>query len=123
MAIGGIGGIAAAVSYFCIRLRQRFNLDESLDVWACLWHGRHHRGTAHRPLRHHRGQRGGRYGLFYGNAAQLGKQAAAGIVIVFSFAGTFVLAKVLDWTMGLRVSPDEEEVGLDISSHGERAFV
>ena len=65
----------------------------------------------------------GANGLFYGNAAQLGKQvAAAGIVIVFAFAVTFVLAKVLDWTMGLRVSPDEEEVGLDISSHGERAF-
>ncbi len=118
-----IGGIAAAVSYFCIRLRQRFNLDESLDVWACHGMG----GTTGALLTGLFAtttvNEAGANGLFYGNAAQLGKQAAAaGIVIVFAFAVTFVLAKVLDWTMGLRVSPDEEEVGLDISSHGERAF-
>jgi Amt family ammonium transporter len=119
-----IGSIAAAVSYFCIRLRQRWNLDESLDVWACHGMG----GTTGALLTGLFAttavNEAGANGLFYGNAAQLGKQAAAaGIVIVFSFAGTFVLAKVLNWTMGLRVSPDEEEVGLDISSHGERAFV
>ncbi len=118
-----IGGIAAAVSYFCIRLRQRFNLDESLDVWACHGMG----GTTGALLTGLFAttavNEAGANGLFYGNAAQLGKQAAAaGIVIVFSFAVTFALAKVLDWTMGLRVSPGEEEVGLDISSHGERAF-
>jgi ammonium transporter, Amt family len=118
-----IGGIAAAVSYFCIRLRQRLNLDESLDVWACHGMG----GTTGALLTGLFAtttvNEAGANGLFYGNAAQLGKQAAAaGIVIVFAFAVTFVLAKVLDWTMGLRVSPDEEEVGLDISSHGERAF-
>ena len=45
-----------------------------------------------------------------------------GMVIVFAFAVTFVVAKVLDWTMGLRVSEREEEVGLDISEHGERAY-
>jgi Amt family ammonium transporter len=119
-----IGGIAAAVSYFCIRLRQRWNLDESLDVWACHGMG----GTTGALLTGLFAttavNEAGANGLFYGNAAQLGKQAAAaGIVIVFSFAATFALAKVLNWTMGLRVSPDEEEVGLDISSHGERAFV
>jgi Amt family ammonium transporter len=118
-----IGGIAAAVSYFCIRLRQRWNLDESLDVWACHGMG----GTVGALLTGLFAttavNEAGADGLFYGNAALLGKQAAAaGIVIVFSFGVTFAIAKVLKWTMGLRVSPQEEEVGLDISSHGERSF-
>ena len=42
--------------------------------------------------------------------------------IVFAFGVTFVLAKLLERTMGLRVSANEEEVGLDISEHGERAY-
>ena len=118
-----IGGIAAAVSYFCIRLRQRWGLDESLDVWACHGMG----GTTGALLTGLFAtttvNAAGADGLFYGNAALLGKQAAAaGIVIVFAFAVTFALAKALHWTMGLRVSPQEEEVGLDISSHGERSF-
>jgi ammonium transporter, Amt family len=118
-----IGGIAAAISYFCIRLRQRWNLDESLDVWACHGMG----GTTGALLTGLFAttavNEAGADGLFYGNAALLGKQAAAaGIVIVFSFAVTFAIAKVLNWTMGLRVRPEEEEVGLDISSHGERSF-
>jgi Amt family ammonium transporter len=33
-----------------------------------------------------------------------------------------VVAKLLDWSIGLRVTPIEEEVGLDISSHGERSY-
>jgi Amt family ammonium transporter len=62
-------------------------------------------------------------GLFAGNPAllliQLGAVAAA---IVFAFGVTFLLAKVLNRWMGLRVTDGEEEVGLDISEHGERAY-
>jgi Amt family ammonium transporter len=42
--------------------------------------------------------------------------------MVFSFGITFIVAKLLDWSIGLRVTTMEEEVGLDISSHGERAY-
>jgi len=66
---------------------------------------------------------GGTDGLFYGNPAQLGIQALSVVVtIAFVFVVTFVLAKILDATMGLRVSRPEEEVGLDLSEHGERAY-
>lgn len=119
-----IGGTAAAISYYAIRLRQKIGLDESLDVWAChgmggLW-GTVATGlfaaTTVNPA--------GSDGLFYGNPPQLLVQATtAGLVIVFVFTLTFAITKVLDWVMGLRVTPNEEEVGLDISEHGERAYV
>jgi Amt family ammonium transporter len=65
----------------------------------------------------------GANGLFYGNPQQfLIQAAAAAATLVFSFVVTFVIAKALDKTMGLRVTSNEEEVGLDISEHGERAY-
>ncbi|MEQ8162798.1 MAG: hypothetical protein ABRQ34_04710 [Smithellaceae bacterium] len=42
--------------------------------------------------------------------------------MIFSFTMTYILAKLLNISIGLRVSPMEEEVGLDISSHGERSY-
>ena len=44
------------------------------------------------------------------------------VTIVFTFVVTYVVAKVLDMSIGLRVTTMEEEVGLDISAHGERAY-
>jgi Amt family ammonium transporter len=44
------------------------------------------------------------------------------VTIVFTFVVTYVVAKVLDLSIGLRVTTMEEEVGLDISAHGERAY-
>ncbi len=118
-----IGAVAAPISYYAIKFRQRRNLDESLDVWAChgmggLW-GALATGifatTAVNPA--------GFDGLLYGNPAQLGIQAvAAGVTIVFAFSVTFVLARVLRATVGLSVSDTEEQVGLDIAEHGERAY-
>jgi Amt family ammonium transporter len=61
--------------------------------------------------------------LFYGNPGQLLVQLLAiAVTIAYVFVVTFVVAKVLDWSIGLRVTPMEEEVGLDISAHGERAY-
>jgi Amt family ammonium transporter len=40
----------------------------------------------------------------------------------FAFGGSWLLGKAIDVTMGLRVKEVEEEVGLDISQHGERAY-
>jgi Amt family ammonium transporter len=62
-------------------------------------------------------------GLFYGNPAQLGIQALAVLVSVgFAFLGTFVILKLVDGVMGLRVSEEEERMGLDLSQHEERAY-
>ncbi len=58
-----------------------------------------------------------------GNALQIAKQLI-GVVAVgaFAFIATLVLGKIIDATIGLRVSEAEEAVGLDISQHGERAY-
>jgi Amt family ammonium transporter len=48
--------------------------------------------------------------------------AAIGVTIAFAFSITWLLAKLVDATIGLRVTPEEETVGLDISQHGERAY-
>ena len=62
-------------------------------------------------------------GLFYGNPNQLLIQAIAALIsIAFAFGVTFVITKLLSRFMGLRVTDNEEEVGLDISEHGERAY-
>lgn len=118
-----IGAVAAPLSYYAIRFRDKRGLDESLDVWAChgiasTW-GMVATGLFATTVVN----KAGANGLFHGNPGQVGVQLL-GIVVTmaFSFGVTFVVAKLLDWSIGLRVTPMEEEVGLDISAHGERAY-
>lgn len=62
-------------------------------------------------------------GLIHGNASLLGAQfMAVGITLVFTLVVSWVLLKVLDLTMGLRVSTEEEQMGLDLTQHGEAAY-
>lgn len=118
-----IGAIAAPISYYAIRFRQQRKLDESLDVWACHGMGGLWGALATGLFATTAVNSAGFDGLFYGNPQQLVIQAvAAGATIVFAFGVTFVLAKALDLTLGLHVSENAEEVGLDLSEHGERAY-
>ncbi len=118
-----IGGLAAPISYYAIRLRQRWGLDESLDVWACHGMGGTWGALATGLFATKLVNPAGADGLLYGNPAQLAVQALAVLVsIAFAFGVTFVIAKLLSRFMGLRVTENEEEVGLDISEHGERAY-
>ncbi len=62
-------------------------------------------------------------GLFYGNPAQLGIQALAVVVVAaFAFVGSYLLLRLVDVFSPLRVSPKEEDEGLDMSQHGEEAY-
>jgi len=62
-------------------------------------------------------------GLFYGNPAQLGIQVFAVLVVAaFAFVGSYLLLKLVDIFSPLRVSPKEEDEGLDLSQHGEEAY-
>jgi Amt family ammonium transporter len=62
-------------------------------------------------------------GLFFGNPAQLGIQAIAVLTTyVFVFVGTLIILGVVYGLTGLRVKPEEEQSGLDISQHDERAY-
>ncbi|HEX2955082.1 MAG TPA: ammonium transporter [Bacillota bacterium] len=118
-----IGIIAAIISYSCIALRNKLNIDESLDVWACHGMGGVWGVIATGIFASKAVNPAGANGLIYGNWTLLMHQAiAAGVVILFSFVVTYVLAKVIDKLWGLSVSETEEQVGLDISQHGEEAY-
>ncbi len=119
-----IGALAAPISYYAIKYIKGRNLvDESLDVFACHGLGGLWGALATGLFATTAVNAGGADGLFYGNPSQFFNQlGAALLVIVFSFVVTFVVAKVLDAVMGIRVSKNAEEAGLDISEHAERAY-
>ena len=118
-----LGAVAAPLSYYAIRFRQNRNLDESMDVWACHGVASTWGMVATGLFATLEVNSGGANGLFSGNPSQLAIQLLAiGVSIAFTFGVTFVVAKLLDLSIGLRVTGMEEEVGLDISGHGERAY-
>jgi Amt family ammonium transporter len=119
-----IGALAAPISYYAIRyIKGRNLIDESLDVFACHGLGGLWGALATGLFATTAVNAGGADGLFYGNPSQFFTQLGASlIVIVFSFVVTYVIARVLDALMGIRVSKNAEEAGLDISEHAERAY-
>ncbi len=65
----------------------------------------------------------GNDGLLFGNAAQFGTQVIGVLVVmIYAVAVTFILLKVMDAVIGLRVSREEELIGLDITQHEESAY-
>ena len=118
-----IGMIAAVISYYFMVLRSRQKVDESLDVWACHGMGGTWGVLATGIFASVAVNTAGANGLAYGHAALVAKQVTAiATVWAFAFAGTWILAKVVNAIIGLRVKSEEETVGLDISQHGERAY-
>jgi Amt family ammonium transporter len=119
-----IGGIAAIISYYgMLLLKMKLGFDDSLDVFACHGLGGIWGALATGIFATVAVNAGGADGLLLGNAMQLVKQLV-GVVSVgaFAFGATWVLGKLVDVTIGLRVGETEEVLGLDISQHGERAY-
>ncbi len=118
-----LGGIAAFPSYFGLIIRARTSLDDSLDVVAAHGLG----GTVGALLTGvfaEKALNGVFDGALYGNPGQVGVQAAAVLsAIVYSGVVTFILLKVVGLVMPLRASDGEEGEGLDISMHGEEAYL
>jgi Amt family ammonium transporter len=117
-----IGIVSAIVSYYIMLWRSKTNkIDESLDVFAC-----HGIGGIIGVLAtgiFAVSAVGGKSGLIEGNGTQMLIQLLAVVVTVgFSFAVSWLIAKVVQVTMGLRVNEYEELVGLDVSQHGENAY-
>lgn len=118
-----IGAVAAVISYYVMIFRMKRGVDESLDVWACHGIGGTFGALATGLFATVAVNSAGANGLFYGNPKQfLIQLLAVGVVWVFSFGMTLLLGKLVDMTIGLRVSPTEEIIGLDISQHGETAY-
>ena len=117
-----IGGIASVISYYMISLRMKLRIDESLDVFACHGMGGFWGALATGIFASKAVNAAGANGLLFGNPGQLWIQAVAVTVTAgFSFIVTYVLATLIDLFVGLRVSENEELVGLDISQHAESA--
>ena len=118
-----IGVIAAIVCYHAMVFRGKRGIDESLDVWACHGVGGIWGALATGIFANAAVNAAGADGVIYGNPMLLAKQVVGVAAIgAFAFIGTWVLGKAVDATIGLRVTEDEETVGLDISQHGERAY-
>jgi Amt family ammonium transporter len=118
-----IGIVAALICYYCMVLRAKGNIDESLDVWAVHGMGGIWGTFAVGIFASVAVNAAGANGVIHGNPMLLAKQLA-GIAAVgaFAFVVTWILGKLVDITIGLRVKEEEEVVGLDISQHGERAY-
>ncbi|MFC1925384.1 ammonium transporter [Chloroflexota bacterium] len=118
-----IGAVASIICYYCIVLRTKKGVDESLDVWAVHGMGGVWGALATGIFASVAVNSAGADGLIYGNIEQFGKQALSVVAVgVFAFSMTWILGKIVDATIGLRVREDEEVVGLDVSQHGERVF-
>jgi ammonium transporter, Amt family len=115
-----IGAIAGIICYAAMLWRIKRGMDESLDAWAIhgvggLWGALATGIFATAAV-------GGYSGLLEGNVNQfLANAAGAFAALIYAFGVTLALAWIIHKTLGLRVSEEEEYVGLDISQHGERA--
>ncbi len=118
-----IGAVGATISYYAMLFRGKQSVDDSLDVWACHGLGGTWGAIATGIFATVAVNSAGANGLLYGNPGQFVTQIiAVGVVWVYAFVMTVVLAKVIDKTIGLRVCDEEETVGLDISQHAEKAY-
>jgi len=119
-----IGALAGFLCYTACNLKAKLGYDDSLDVvgvhgvggtWGALATGLFATKVVNEA---------GGDGLFYGNPKQLGIQFLAVVVTwVLAFVMTAVILKVLDAMMGLRISEEDEQAGLDLSQHSETAYV
>lgn len=123
LAAMAIGGAAGAVCYFAVALKYKLGFDDALDVTALHFIGGVVGGLLIGFLATPEAPSGGT-GLFYGGGLELlGRQAVAiAAVFVYTFTVTWVIAKVLDKTMGIRVQASEEQEGLDVVLHAENAY-
>ncbi len=116
-----IGGIAGILSYYMVEFRIKKGLDETLDAWAVhgmsgVW-GSIATGLFANPLV------GGRAGLLFGNPYQLAPQIIGTVAsAAYAFGLTYVIAKLLDTTIGLRVPDEIERIGLDVGDLNEEAY-
>jgi len=116
-----IGALAGVICYLAVVAKHRFGYDDALDVFAV--HGLGGTVGALATGLFASAAIGGADGLFFGNPGQLGTQfISVAAAWIYSFGVTFIILKVLDATMGLRVSEEEEVTGLDLSLHGERGY-
>lgn len=114
-----IGLGAGVLCYLGVFLKNKLRQDDALDVLGIHGIG----GTWGALATGLFASMGGGTGLFFGNPGQMVIQAiGVGATWIFSFLGTFLILKIVDGVVGLRVSKEEEVLGLDLTQHSERAY-
>jgi Amt family ammonium transporter len=115
-----IGAVAGVLCYGMMLFRIKKGLDESLDAWSI--HGMGGLWGALATGIFAMAAVNGASGLIEGNVHQfIANAVGAFSAVIYAFGVTYILAVIIDKTIGLRVTEEEEYVGLDISQHGERA--
>ncbi|MEO8497158.1 MAG: ammonium transporter [Planctomycetota bacterium] len=123
-----MGATAGIVCYLaCSKLKAACGYDDSLDAFGVHGVGGTLGAVLTGVFASTHVNPGAADGLFYdvsgGTSLLIGQIAAVLVTFVLSIVGTFIILKVLDATMGLRVSQEEETQGLDFSQHGEEGYI
>ncbi len=121
MAALAIGLLAGVICYSAVLAKRSFGYDDSLDVFGVHGVG----GTLGALLTgvFAREVWGGVDGLFAGNVDQfLAQVYGVAATAVYAIVVSFIILKVIDLTIGLRISPEDEQRGLDVSQHGETGY-
>ncbi|NMG05843.1 ammonium transporter [Brasilonema sp. UFV-L1] len=118
-----IGSITAFVCFYAVSLKHKLNVDDALDTFPVHGVG----GTVGAILTGIFAtttvNSAGKNGLLFGNPTQLITQiAAVAVAYIIAAVGTWVILKILDVTVGLRVKEEAELQGLDINEHGEEGY-
>jgi Amt family ammonium transporter len=123
--VGGaliIGLVAGGLCYSATLLRSRLKVDDALDVFAVHGVGGMFGAIATGVFASSAIQ-AAYSGLLEGNPQQLVNQLiAVGATIGYAVVATFVIVKIVDAILGIRVTKESEEMGLDLAVHGEAAY-
>jgi Amt family ammonium transporter len=117
----GIG--AGVICYFAVVMKNSLGYDDALDVFGVHAIGGTWGAIATGLFASKAINSAGNDGLFFGNPGQVITQIeAVAATWILAIVGTFILLKIVDAIMGLRVAKEEEQTGLDISQHNESAY-
>ncbi len=118
-----IGLCVGVLCYFAVNIKSKLGYDDTLDAVGVHGVGGTFGALATGLFASTLINPAGANGLFFGNPMQLGIQAVSVVAAIgYSFIVTWVILKVLDKTMGIRVDPEDEMEGLDLSQHGESGY-
>ncbi len=117
-----IGIVVSVICFLAVAfMKPKFGYDDALDafgvhgiggMWGSLGTGLFAIAAV-----------GGASGVFYGNGHQILPQLAdIGATLLWSGVGTLITFKVADWLVGVRVTDRQEDIGLDLSQHNEKAY-
>ncbi|MBK8086749.1 MAG: ammonium transporter [Chitinophagaceae bacterium] len=116
-----IGAVAAIISNIAVYYKQKSRLDDTLDVFPCHGIGGMVGMLMTGVFATKAINTAGNDGLFYGNFDFFFTQVKAlAIVVAFSFTASFLIFKFINFILPMRVTEEEEELGLDASQHDEK---